>query len=299
MRKPRIAVVGLPFFGRKVARTLNGEGFRATYVAHPGRDVRQWPGAARTVARSDLVYTIGSSARLWGPADVMARMRKRIVMHWAGTDVLHALREWDRGRVSFGLLERAEHWAAAPWLVEELAPMGVRATPRLLPMVIRTGTDLPLPSEFKVLVFLAKSPHSAYDIEGTMAVIRALPEIPFVLVGGYRPADPPPNVEIVGWVEDMQPQYARTSVLLRLVNHDAMSHSVIEALGYGRQVLWNYEIPGVRRVSGAPEAIEEIRAMAGASASQPLNQTGIETARQYLPDRIIPEAVAELRRLLG
>ncbi|MDZ7727597.1 MAG: hypothetical protein U5Q44_05005 [Dehalococcoidia bacterium] len=296
--RQRIAVIGLPFFGRRVARSLRQEGFRARYVPHPGRDPLAWLRAAPVLAQADLVYTIGSSARTWGPADVLAKLRKRIVMHWAGTDVLHALRDWQAGRASKGLLRRAHHWAAAPWLVEELEPMGVRAEPRALPMVIKTGTDLPLPETFRVLVFLATEPHSAYDISGTMQVIESLPDIPFVMVGGYRPAEIPDNLEVVGWVEDMQPQYARTSAYLRLVHHDAMSHSVIEALGYGRQVLWSYEIPGVTRVEGPEHAVEVLRELAANADTQELNATGKETAAQFHPSVIIPAAAEAMRELL-
>ncbi len=299
MRRHRIAVVGLPFFGRRVAHALREAGFAAQYLPHPGRKARLWPRTVRALVRADLVYTIGSSARRGGPADLMARARRKIVMHWAGTDVLHALNDWRAGRVSETLLARAEHWAAAPWLVDELKPMGVRAEAHPLPMVIRTGDDLPLPEDFRVLVYLATMPHSAYDIDGTMEVVRALPEIPFVLVGGYQPRDVPPNLEVVGWVEDMKAQYARTSALLRLVHHDAMSHSVIEALGYGRNVLWNYGIPGVQPVSGVDDAVARLRQLAAQYDRGALNETGMETARAYRPERIIPEATERFRGLLA
>lgn len=296
--RPRVVVIGLPFFGARVARSLRQQGFRARYVPHPGRDLRAWLRAIPVLARADLIYTIGSSSRKWGPADVLAKARRRIVMHWAGTDVLHALRDQQAGRESQYLLQRAHHWAAAPWLVEELEPLGVRAEARALPMVIKTGTDLPLPETFRVLVFLATEPHSAYDIEGTMKVIESLPEIPFVMVGGYRPAEIPSNLEVVGWVEDMQPQYARTSVFLRLVHHDAMSHSVIEALGYGRQVLWSYKIEGVTQVDSPEEAIAVLRGLAAHGAEQELNETGKDTARAFHPDVIIPAAAGAMRDIL-
>lgn len=282
-----------------MARALTDEGMDAQYFAHPGRNLVTWARTVPELLRADLIYTIGSSARKFGPADVLSRAGKRIVMHWAGTDVLHALKDWKEGHVSMSLLQKVEHWAAAPWLVEELEPMGVEATARSLPMTIKTGTNLPLPDTFRVLIFLATEPHSAYNIAGTMAVVRALPEIPFVLVGGYRPSDAPPNLEVVGWVGDMRAQYARTSVFLRLVHHDAMSHSVIEALGYGRQVLWNYEIPGVTRVAGASEAITVLRELAARSDEKQLNTVGMESARAFRPELIIPAAADAMRSILA
>jgi hypothetical protein len=295
----RIAVVGLPFFGARVARSLRGEGFRAKYVPHPGRNALAWPGAIRTLLRADLVYTIGSSSRKWGPADLMAMAGKSIVMHWAGSDVLDGLKDWEAGRISNRVLERAVHWTAAPWLGEELKPLGISPEWRPLPMPIKTGESLPLPSTFRVLVYHGKLPHRAYNIEGMLEVIRALPHIPFVLVGGYQPASVPENLEVVGWVDDMKAQYARTSALLRLVHHDAMSHSVVEALGYGRQVLWNYEVPGVRKVDGAEDAIRELDALHAGRDQLQLNADGIAFAQTFLPERIIPEAAGALRSMLA
>ncbi|MBI5949004.1 MAG: glycosyltransferase [Chloroflexi bacterium] len=299
---PRIAVVGLPFFAERVAESLRDAGYRAFHLPRPGRSPRAWARLVTGLLRADLVYAIGSSIRVNSPVDLAARRGKPVLLHWVGTDVLAALEEHRAGRASRRLVDGAAHWADAPWCAEELAPIGIRAEHHPLPIPTVLGSPVPFPDTFRVLLYLSASPHAAYDVDGTLAVVRALPEIPFVVVGGYRPPEPIANLDARGFVTDMPSLYRETTVFVRLVKHDGMSHSVIEAMSFGRHVLWNYAYPGVTRVADANEAVEALRDLHArfAAGSLGLNEEGArEVTQRYRWGTLLSEIRTGIDRLLS
>lgn len=287
----RIAVVGLPYFGVRVASSLAAAGFDARFVPSPRAGLRN-PGAAAHLARARLVYAIGSSIARGSPLDLLARTGKRVLMHWVGTDVQAARQAARLGRVS-GRLRGAAHWADAPWLIDELAPLGVEADEHPLPMPIAFNEPLPAPAEHCVLVYLPEGSGPNYDVEAMTRVIDTLPGVPFVAVGGGRLERP--NVEVLGYVTDMRTVYRRVSCYLRLVHHDGLSHMVVEALSAGRRVIWSYSLPGVTMV-GSPE--EAAAAIARQVTEPPAwNIAGIEAAVRYRGESAVAEAATALEAL--
>jgi len=298
----RIAVVGLPFFAERATVSLREAGYQASHLPRPGRSPVAWARLVTGLLRTDLVYAIGSSPAKNSPVDLAARRGAPVLMHWVGTDVVTAIASYKAGRLSDRLARLAHHWADAPWLVEELAPLGINAEYRPLPIRTVIGEPIALPPEFRVLIYFSARPHRQYDLEGTMAVIRSLPDVAFTLVGGYRPPGPPPNLEVVGFVEDMAQVYPRVSAFLRLTHHDGMSHSVIEALSFGRYVFWNYSCPGVTRVADAAAAIEAIRIMQSRfiAGTLEVNEVGAAGVTQrYRWDTLLHEVQAGIDQLLS
>ena len=287
----RIAVVGLPYFGTRVASTLIGAGYDARFVP-AAREAARNPRGLVHLVRADLVYAIGSSIDRRAPLARLARW-KQVLMHWVGSDVVQGLAAERGGRVS-GRLRTAAHWADASWLIEEMAPLGLAVEEHPLPMPIAFGEPKPMPGEARVLVFLPRQPHAAYDVAGTIEVIDRLPEVPFVLVGGFSLNRP--NVENLGFVSEMSPVYQRCSAFMRLVHHDGLSHSVVEALSFGRAVIWNYPLDGVTRIAGVDDAVGAIREHV--SGPLVLNERGIEASHRYLPERVVAEACEGIEALL-
>ncbi|GAB4337224.1 MAG: hypothetical protein Kow0010_25290 [Dehalococcoidia bacterium] len=298
-RHARVALVGLPFFAERAARFLRAAGFAAEYVASPTFG----PGAlagALAITRADLVYAIGSSVRVRSPLDLAARAGKRVVMHWVGTDVQAAAEAWHRRCVSERLLTGATHLVDAPWLAGELRLLGIHAEERPLPVPIAIGEPVPLPETFCVLVYLPTQPHAAYDIAGTIEVIRALPHVRFVVVGGFR-GELPANAHALGFVDDIEPVYRDVSAVLRLTRHDGLSHTIVEALSFGRYAVWSRPFPGVREASGVEEALVHLRELAdcGAKGELPPNEPGIAAAGRYQPERVLIETQDWLRQVLS
>jgi hypothetical protein len=98
-----------------------------------------------------------------------------------------------------------------------------------------------------------------------------------------------------GYVQDMASVYRQHSIYMRLTHHDGLAHSVIEALSFGRQVVWTYPLQGVTHVTSKTEAINALRTLTATSPS--LNQAGLATAEHYRKERTVAEVAEQLRRM--
>jgi hypothetical protein len=286
-RMPRVAVGGLPYFGRRLAALLDGDCWSARYL-----ETRAWePRAALRTLRqardADLVYLVGGQIeRLSRPHLLRLALRTPFVMHWAGSDVLYARQARSSGRATSWLVRGVHHWAGAPWLADELFQIGVRARwlphswvdpPAVLP-------PLPAPDDapFTVLTYLPEGRADFYGGEAVRQLAAALPDVQVLVTGAPGLPWSAPNVRCLGWVDEMAPLYARTHVLVRLPRHDGLAFMVQEALAFGRYAVWSYPFPGVLHAAGAEQAIAAVRQLRARHnrSDLPLNQAGAEHVRE-------------------
>jgi hypothetical protein len=287
----RVHVHGVAHFSRQIPDLLGADGWKITN--HRLRSSTSLVGKAADLATCDLVFTYGgrittgkflAAARLLG--------KNKLVMFWAGSDVLYARERVARGgSVNQWIAERI-HWASSPWIAEELRGIGISTeyVPfNWAPAVEQPG---PLPKKFSVLTYLPDTARAAlYGVEQILEVARAMPRVSFVMVGlraGQLHAIPP-NVEVHGWTADLTPFYQRSVVLWRPVQHDGMSFMVLAALAHGRHVVYSYPFPGCVRASDASAARLELERL------RDLHQTGRlhlnETGRRIVESEFRPEAI--------
>lgn len=257
---PRVVVGGLPYFGRKLAALLDGDGWRVRYLETRGWQV--WPAltAVQHAARADLVYMVGGQvARYSRPHLLRQLLRVPVVMHWAGSDVLHAHQTLRRGQETDVLVRGVTHWAGAPWLVAELSALGVRAT--WVPHSwVRSSPPMPLPSgPFTVVAYLPAARLRFYGAERINQIAAALPEARVLVVGTDTLPGAPPNVQPLGWVEGMEAVYRQAHALVRLPHHDGLAFMVQESLALGRYAVWNYPFPGAELAHTTAEAVVVLR----------------------------------------
>lgn len=282
-----VAVGGLPYFGRRLARLLDGEGWRAQYLETRGWEPRAALRAARQAAASDLIYLVGGQiGRFSRPHLLKTLLRRPVVMHWAGSDVLHARVAQEAGRDTAALVEGVTHWAGAPWLANELRLLGVRARwrphswvdpPVALPPLPPAGT-----SRFTVLAYLPVTREAFYGGDAIVRLASAVPQIDVLVVGTESlPWPAPPNLRCLGWVAEMAPLYARAHALVRLPRHDGLSFMVQEALAFGRYAVWSYPFEGANQATSADAAIVIVRDLSErhAAGSLALNEAGAEYVR--------------------
>lgn len=263
----RVLLLGLPYFGKSLAASLRARGWPATYRPHPGRDPRGWAALLPDVARAAVVYLISSRIERGSPQDYLMRVRRRpVVIHWVGTDVLIAREAFDAGNVSPRLAGKAVHWSDAPWLVDELGAIGIRSEYVPLPVGLPSSQPPPLPSRFRVLLYLPVDAfdREVFEVDTILALPRELPEVDFLLVpspAGNLPGPLAPNLEARGWVEDVDALYRDISLYVRLTSHDGMSFMALESLARGRYVIWTYPLEGAIHASGVTEVAGAIRGL--------------------------------------
>ncbi len=265
-----------------VARHIEAVGSRAIRIH---RD-EPWTSKARKILGSQVVYGtgFGFATRLWALARAMG---KQTINHWVGTDVLMALedpRMQRMARTASRLIGR--HLTVAPWLVEELATIGIRAD--LIPLVTPVRYDLRTqPAPAGVLAYLPDDRADFYGSQVVYATARQWPEIPFAVVAGTQERQPAiPNVRYLGWVDDIAPLYQQYPILLRAARHDGLPKMVLEALAFGNQVIFEYPLEGCRHARTEAEVTEAIRAIVAEGC--PINQAGHRLVLEhYRHDRIV------------
>ncbi len=294
----RLAIGGMPYFGRRMAELLSGDGWQVDYLETRGWQPVAAVRALRAARRAGVLYQLGGQiARFSRPHLLLATIRRPCVMHWTGSDVTYARGVAARGGVAERLRSGVVHWAGAPWLVDELAGIDVRS--EWVPhSAIEAPARLPdFPEQFTVLAYLRPGRESFYGAEAVRRVARELPGARVVVAGCDRLAGAPPNVHCLGWVADMAPVYARAHVLLRMPVHDGLSFMVQEALAHGRHAVWNHPFPGAITAGDDGEACARISELVARHAvgALPLNLTGAEHVRaRYNPRRIREDVRARI-----
>ncbi len=201
-----------------------------------------------TLATSDAWYSIGNpvSDRL---LHLTARLlRKPRIIHWVGSDIA-ALTEDPSVRPA---VESAyAHLAEVDWTAAQLRSVGLN--PRIAPLPPRqlASEVRALPEQFTVMLYV---PRSRPDFYGRLAFERLMESlkdkpIKYIVVGGGDCTGPEGvQVENLGWRDNMNEIYSRVSVLLRYTPRDGLSLMVLEALSFGRHVLWTQNFPHTRLI---------------------------------------------------
>lgn len=257
-RRLKICLLGQPFWANRMRRTLieyAGDEVSVTTLFPQQMPSRvQW----RQVADADLLMRIGFRPGAMTPLgilfDTFWSMLRRVnsraagAYYWIGTDVLNAVREVkaNRTRAPFWRSFQDIHIADAPWLVSELQEAGLAAKQIHFPSPILKSATIPdLPKKFSVLTYIPERRYRFYAGPAIAEAARRLPHIQFKVVAGTGQwlKAPLPNLEFLGWQSDMAPLYRDCTVLLRMLEHDALGATVQEGLCFARHVIYTYPVP--------------------------------------------------------
>jgi hypothetical protein len=208
---------------------------------------------------SDVWYSIGEPIGDRWLRLLAAVLRKPRVVHWVGSD-LQTLNDPRVTRACRG--GRVRNLAEVDWTMSELQRSGLRATLAPLPPRIDAPAEQPpLPARFTILLYIPRSRCEFYGRREYERLFRTFAGRPvrFLVVGDgdcYAPEEA--NVTRLGWCTDLRGIYEQTSALLRFTEHDGLSLMALEALAYGRNVLWTQEFPFTTRVASYADCEREI-----------------------------------------
>ena len=245
----------------------------------------------REIERCDVLHLISSPL----PQLLKARSTgKPVVYHWIGSDVLRIIKDTPlRRRLKKMLIDIAPaiHLAVYEPLRDELAEIGIHS--QHFPLVQADFPDepFPLPKDFAVLCYLPAQRWEFYYGDRVMEIARWLPDIQFHIVAAQSAIGAPGNVSFHGYVEDMKFLYRQSNALIRLTHHDGLSKMVLEALAYGRHVLWNHPFPHCYRVDTVEEITEKLLLL---SKTNTINLSGHNFVKQHYHPKVLAKRYVDL-----
>lgn len=256
MRKHFAVVVGLDYHATFLADLVNEHShawrLRAFDDSRLGTVL-----AMLAMRRADALICFGGPAPNSALTEAARKRNIPAIVIWAGSDIIKA-RE-NPFELELIKQERFTNFAVAPWLVDELRSLGIQA--EYVPVAGMSAGDPvePFPRQFRVLTYLPEPRRDFYGAPLVYEVARAMPDVPFDVVGnGGRSEDAPDNVTFLGVVSDMPRRIDNCAVLLRQPEHDGLSMLVMEAFSRARHVVWNYEFPHVRTARSLRSVLAEL-----------------------------------------
>ena len=214
----------------------------------------------RKVMAADAIYSV-FAAPFDPPYLRIARLlRKKIILHWIGTDVLNAIK-CPPSKHLLKTYRRYTHLAGSPLLQAELRTIGIESTVvAIVPIGIHFSA-LPMPKHHEVLAYIPEAREGFYNMPLLKEIAKRFPDTIFHIVAnsGGNDQDPLPNISYEGTLDQagMRDLYKKCPVLFRYPQHDGLSMMVLEALGTGRTVIYKYEFPFVK--TPANDTVEEIQ----------------------------------------
>jgi len=180
----------------------------------------------------------------------------RIYLWWIGSDVWHITKDPYTIRSQTGKTRRQKyidcikklrvrHLVVSEKCRNELATVGIKAEVlTLVPDVSKIG-KLPLPEKYTVAVYMPSRKTDFYQWGDIKNIARLCPDVKFIVYGNKRviPTSGIKNIQLRGWVKDTKKIFQDCNLLLRLLNHDGFSKSVIEAVCHDRFVISNQPYP--------------------------------------------------------
>lgn len=174
--------------------------------------------------------------------------RRSTIYYWIGTDVLQWLEQNQVGMGNAGDPRAlgGPSITGASHLTAELLTIGIKARTVAFPGVILPPPEpIPaMPDDMVVVSYIPAEREDFYGLSSLLDAARALPDVQFRFFGGATgDGETPDNVEFLGRVDNTDPVYAQSSVVARIVRHDAVGATVMEGLLYARPVLYSFPLP--------------------------------------------------------
>lgn len=255
------------------------------------------------MAKADVVYLIGGTLAGSRLLDLALLTRTAVVMHWVGTDVTVAIEDLRRHAARTRYIERATHFCEVPWIQEELRRIGIEARIVQIAALDCPAPDgLRLPAAFSILSYVREGLEDFYGMDRLVRLARDLPDVEIRIAGISRSAAPlPPNVKLLGWMENMAEQYAGCVLFLRLPEHDGLSFSVLEALAAGRYVGYSCRWEGTTHIDsygGLRGFVQGLYSDFG-RGTLGVNRAGVEYVRRHFDRDDVLGTLAKRLREVG
>ncbi len=257
-----VLIIGLPYFAAKVRHSLKQIDSRNKYIQldtyYKFLDKIKY---LLYLPFATTVYSINGTIEKSHALNLAFWLKKRVVMHWVGSDVIRAKQSYKTIKDSYSHKKQIIHLTDTPWFIEELKEIKIFAN--FLPIFTVSKTEMqaiPFPDKFNVLLYIPQDKQEFYGIQRLDRIARQLPEVSF-MVAGLNKADIPlsENVHLLGWISNMNDYIQQSVVCMRFPQHDGLSFFVLESLLLQRYVIYNRPLPHTYYVKSDQEIVLTIK----------------------------------------
>lgn len=174
-------------------------------------------------------------------------LRKKIIVHWIGTDVLTFTQKYNESKKVIN--KNCINLSVSSQLQRELEEIKIKT--EVVPIFPPNYSceALGIPEKHRVLSYIPEVREAFYGMELVKNVAQQFSNIEFHIVAntGKNDMQKLPNIYYHGMLnsEELKKMYEQCTVLFRFPEHDGLPVMVLEALGYGRMVIYRYEHPYV------------------------------------------------------
>jgi len=236
----RVLLCGLELFGNRLAKQLNQHFpdskfyYCNTYYSTIGKI--QFLVLLPFV---DMVISLNGVTDYSKSMNWVFKFKKKLLFVWQGTDALLALQRNKNGTICRKYIDNAYHFVDSPWLESEVKSLRLHPK-RVMFKPILVNTPMLKHETITVTTYISQTRKEFYGYNRVVELARAFPDYTFNVFGMHSVSKSYPlNINFWGWSshEAFLSQLKKTSIFLRLVEHDGLSVSLLEALSYGCEVL--------------------------------------------------------------
>lgn len=239
----KISIIGNNHFGSILTKQLNEFDDKNRYVFfNTNEKTSDKIKFLLSLPSIDVVYSVSGSIHAGGALNLALMLNKKIVQHFIGSDVLTAIDNYKNRHFNKNLMEKSRYLCEVDWIQNELATIAIKADIAS----IATYNKNVIPKEFNsfsVLTYMSRGKEEFYGMADLIKLAKYFDDITFKVAGikSYEKSLPD-NIHLLGWV-DMDKEFQECSCYIRNAKHDGLAFSILEALGYGRVVFYNYKFP--------------------------------------------------------
>ena len=294
----KVLLIGLKYFSHKLAKDLSEKypehSFEAFDTYYSKKDLIKFLWKVRSC---DLVYSIKGTTAQSKAFDWVLKKNKKLIIQWAGTDVLMANESLKNDSGSRKYASYAKNYCEAPWLIEELKEVGIEAEQLIFTGMNSSKSPKELPSKFRAFTYLGKGREEFYGKSFVLSLAEHFPEIEFLIVGSDVGQDRA-NIKSLGWVDGLESVINDSVIHIRWTDHDSLANTVIETLQKGRYVIWKNEFETTINCDSKESVIKAIKELKNRfdDGSLSLNQEGIDFIKNdFDKDKVLANVFNEMK----
>jgi len=255
----RVAIIGNSYFGLLLTKQLSEFDKTNSYRFYNTNEKKiDKIKFVLDIFKIDVVYSVSATISGGGALDFALKFNKKIVQHFIGSDVLSAMDDYKHRNINKQLLEKSQYLCEVDWIEEELKEIEINAKVTSIAIYDKKNINGSLPEKFTLLTYMGKGKEEYYGIDTLIFLSQKFPDIEFKVAGIDSYSKPlPNNIKLLGWV-DMDREFEESVCYLRNAKHDGLAFSILEALGHGKQVFYNYHFPHTLYFNNRDDLVEKI-----------------------------------------